>query len=278
MKRQYSLFLLTIVAIATFAQSSLPKALQVTEFHLSNGMTIWLNEDHSQPKVFGAVVVKAGAADSPNTGIAHYFEHIMFKGTDKIGTVDYAAERPWLDSISAQYDILASTSDAAQRTAIQRNINRLSQCAAEYAVPNDFSNLTTRYGGSDLNAATSYDYTYYYNTFSPQYIRQWTALNSERMLHPVFRLFQGELETVYEEKNRAADDMFSSAMEHVMDKALKAPLPISHHRLYRESKESATQQDARFFTKKCAMLRVHYLSSVNCQNQNLQNLQNTDEW
>lgn len=221
MKRQYSLFLLTIVAIATFAQSSLPKALQVTEFHLSNGMTIWLNEDHSQPKVFGAVVVKAGAADSPNTGIAHYFEHIMFKGTDKIGTVDYAAERPWLDSISAQYDILASTSDAAQRTAIQRNINRLSQCAAEYAVPNDFSNLTTRYGGSDLNAATSYDYTYYYNTFSPQYIRQWAALNSERMLNPVFRLFQGELETVYEEKNRAADDMFSSAMEHVMDKAFE---------------------------------------------------------
>ena len=219
MKRQFLSFLLTIIAIAAFAQSSLPKALQVNERHLNNGMTIWLNEDHSQPKVFGAVVVKAGAADCPNTGIAHYFEHIMFKGTDKIGTVDYAAERPWLDSISAQYDILAATSDAFRRTAIQHNINRLSQRAAEYAVPNDFNNLITQYGGSGLNAATSYDYTYYYNTFSPQYLRQWTALNSERLLHPVFRLFQGELETVYEEKNRAANDLFSSAMEHIMEKA-----------------------------------------------------------
>ena len=53
--------------------------LQVKELKLSNGMTVWLNEDHSQPKVFGAVVVKAGAKDCPNTGIAHYFEHIMFK-------------------------------------------------------------------------------------------------------------------------------------------------------------------------------------------------------
>ena len=73
--------------------------LEVKELKLSNGMTVWLNEDHSQPKVFGAVVVKAGAKDCPNTGIAHYFEHIMFKGTDRIGTIDYQAEKPWLDSI-----------------------------------------------------------------------------------------------------------------------------------------------------------------------------------
>lgn len=219
MKRLSLLFLLTAAALSVLAQTSLPKALQVVEHHLNNGMTVWLNEDHSQPKVFGAVVVKAGAADCPDTGIAHYFEHIMFKGTDKIGTIDYAAERPWLDSISAQYDLLAATSDASRRTAIQHNINRLNQHAAEYAVPNDFNNLITQYGGSGLNAATSYDYTYYYNTFSPQYLRQWTALNSERLLHPVFRLFQGELETVYEEKNRAADDLFSSAMEHIMEKA-----------------------------------------------------------
>lgn len=219
MKRLYLSFLLTVAAVVAFAQPSLPKALQVKELHLSNGMTVWLNEDHSQPKVFGAVVVKAGAVDCPDTGIAHYFEHIMFKGTDKIGTVDYSAERPWLDSISAQYDLLATTTDASRRTAIQLDINRLSQRAAEYAVPNDFNNLTTLYGGSGLNAATSYDFTYYYNTFSPQYLRQWTSLNSERLLHPVFRLFQGELETVYEEKNRAADDLFSSAMEHIMAKA-----------------------------------------------------------
>ena len=69
--------------------------LQVREHKLSNDLTVWLNEDHSQPKIFGAVVVKAGAKDSPNTGIAHYFEHMMFKGTDKIGTIDYESESCW---------------------------------------------------------------------------------------------------------------------------------------------------------------------------------------
>ena len=74
--------------------------LQVREHKLSNDLTVWLNEDHSQPKIFGAVVVKAGAKDSPNTGIAHYFEHMMFKGTDKIGTIDYESEKVLLDIIA----------------------------------------------------------------------------------------------------------------------------------------------------------------------------------
>ena len=106
--------------------------LEVKELKLSNGMTVWLNEDHSQPKVFGAVVVKAGAKDCPNTGIAHYFEHIMFKGTDRIGTIDYQAEKPWLDSISAQYDLLSQTHDEAERTKIQQHINELSLKASDY--------------------------------------------------------------------------------------------------------------------------------------------------
>ena len=218
MKKLLSFIFLAVVSLAAAAQSPLPKALQVSELKLGNGMTVWLNEDHSQPKVFGAVVVRAGAADCPDTGIAHYFEHMLFKGTDRIGTVDYAAERPWLDSISAGYDRLAAATDAAQRAAIQSDINRLSRKAAEYAVPNDFNNLVTLYGGSGLNAATSYDYTYYYNTFSPQYVRQWTALNSERLLRPVFRLFQSELETVYEEKNRLSDDMVASALARITEK------------------------------------------------------------
>ena len=204
------------VLTALTIQAQTPKALQVKEMKLKNGMTVWINEDHSQPKVFGAVVVRAGAADCPNTGIAHYFEHIMFKGTDKIGTTNYSAEKVWLDSISAQYDLLAATTDTAARGHIQRHINQLSQHAAQYAIPNDFNNLISRYGGTGLNAATTYDYTYYYNTFSPQYLSQWAALNSERLINPVFRLFQGELETVYEEKNRAADDLFTSAFNRVM--------------------------------------------------------------
>ncbi|MCC8154230.1 MAG: insulinase family protein, partial [Tannerellaceae bacterium] len=77
--------------------AQIKKALEVKEYKLSNGLTVWLNEDHNQPKVFGAVLVKAGSKDSPNTGIAHYFEHMMFKGTDKIGTIDYEKEKVYLD-------------------------------------------------------------------------------------------------------------------------------------------------------------------------------------
>ena len=186
--------------------AQMPKALEVKELKLSNGMTVWLNEDHSQPKVYGAVVVNAGGKDCPNTGIAHYFEHIMFKGTEEIGTTDYAQEKPWLDSISAAYDRLAVTQDAATRTAIQKDINRLSLKAGDYAIPNEFNNLISRYGGSMLNAGTSYDFTFYHNMFMPQYLEQWCILNSDRLINPVFRLFQSELETVYEEKNMNDDD------------------------------------------------------------------------
>ena len=221
MKKTFILLLLSAVVAGAMAQTAQPKALQVKELRLANGLTVWVNEDHSQPKVYGAVVVKAGAADCPDTGIAHYFEHIMFKGTDRIGTVDYAAERPWLDSISVAYDRLAATTDKAQRADIQQHINRLSQRAAEYVVPSDFNNLITRYGGSDLNASTGQDYTVYHNTFAPQYLRQWAMLNSERLLRPVFRMFQNELETVYEEKNQLNDDMLRSTLERINAKAFE---------------------------------------------------------
>ena len=205
---------------AMIATGQLNPALQVQELELSNGMKVWLNVDHSQPKVFGAVVVNAGAVDCPDTGIAHYFEHIMFKGTDELGTVDYAAERVYLDSISMKYDELARTTDAKQRKAIQHDINQLNVKASQYAIPNEFNRLITKYGGSDLNAGTSYDFTYYHNTFSPQFIEQWCVLNSHRLVHPVFRLFQGELETVYEEKNMYADDPASMMLEQISSKFL----------------------------------------------------------
>ena len=217
MKKNCALLLLACMAAPVSITAQTPDCLKVKELTLSNGMTVWLNEDHSQPKVFGAVVVRAGAKDCPGTGIAHYFEHIMFKGTDRIGTVDYAAERPWLDSISAQYDLLGKATQAEERAAIQKKINQLSLKASEYAIPNEFDRLIARFGGSHLNAATSMDVTYYHNSFLPQFIQQWCWLNSERLLNPVFRLFQGELENVYEEKNRS-EDAFGGAL----NKALKA--------------------------------------------------------
>ena len=225
------LFYTALLALAALSATAEDNPLKVKELKLSNGLTVWLNEDHTQPKVYGALVVKAGAKDCPNTGIAHYLEHLLFKGTQKIGTVDYAAERVWLDSISMKYNELSLISEmvngqrskvnAEKRLAIQRDISRLSQRAADYAIPNEFDRLISKYGGSALNASTSWDMTEYHNTFSPQFLEQWCELNSERMLNPVFRLFQGELETVYEEKNRAADNIATAAIERVMAEAFK---------------------------------------------------------
>lgn len=205
------------VALLTLSASvysaEIPESLRVKEHRLSNGLTVWLNEDHSQPKVFGAVVVKAGAKDCPDTGIAHYFEHMMFKGTDKIGTVDYEAEKVLLDSIARKYDELAHTRDELERDKLQFVINQLSILASEYVIPNEFDHLITRYGGSGLNAGTSYDFTVYFNIFSPQYMEQWAEINSERLVNPVFRMFQSELETVYEEKNMYTDRIGGQAIE-----------------------------------------------------------------
>lgn len=212
--------LLTAIFIATtfgaFAQ------LTVTEHTLSNGMKVWLNEDHSSGKVFGAVVVNAGAVDCPKTGIAHYFEHIAFKGTDKIGTIDFAKEKIYLDSIETLYNELSQTKDGAARKGIQRHINALTVESAKYVIPNEFDNLISKYGGTDLNAYTSSDRTVYHNSFSAQYIAQWCEINSERLLNPVFRLFQSELETIYEEKNMYDDYLGSIALEK-LEEAYYAP-------------------------------------------------------
>ena len=209
MKRILSILAGALLALALNAQNN---PLEVKQFELSNGMQVWLNQDKSQPIVYGAVVVRAGAKDCPDTGLAHYLEHLLFKGTEELGTVDYEAEKVWLDSIALCYDRLSTLTDDGERKAIQKEISRLSQRAADYAIPNEFTRLIARFGGTGLNAGTSYDYTYYYNTFSPQYIEQWAELNSHRMINPVFRLFQGELETVYEEKNRSADNTMQAPL------------------------------------------------------------------
>lgn len=218
MKRIVFSLLCMLYAGAMYAQT--PGPLDVRTFTLSNGIEVWINEDHSLPKVYGAVVVKAGARDCPGTGIAHYFEHIMFKGTEKIGTLDYSAEKPYLDSIAVLYDKLAEVPES-ERSAIQKEINRLNIAASAYAVPNEFDNLISACGGSGLNAYTSTDVTVYHNEFIPAYFEQWAELNSERLIDPVFRLFQGELETVYEEKNRSESNELSAFSQALQSEGYK---------------------------------------------------------
>lgn len=188
-------------------QISAQNPLEVKTYKLENGLTVYLNEDHSKPEIFGAIIVRTGSRNDPDdaTGIAHYFEHIMFKGTDRIGTTDWETEKIYLDSISMYYDRLFETSDENTRKTIQQKINKLSLKAAEYAIPNETDVLLRDIGGKNLNAGTSFDQTVYYNTFPSYQLEKWIEIYAERFRNPVFRLFQSELETVYEEKNLYSD-------------------------------------------------------------------------
>lgn len=199
----------------------------VKEFILHNGLTVWISTDSSDSKVYGQVVVRAGAKETPNSGVAHYFEHIMFKGTQRIGTVDFEQEAPILKEITKQYSKLQTAKNSAEREKVQSKINELNIEATKYAIPNDFNHLISKYGGSGLNAGTSYDYTLFYNSFSPQYLEHWCELNSERMIAPVFRLFQSELETVYEEKNMYSNNISTEPTQRIMER-LAAPHPYRY--------------------------------------------------
>lgn len=200
MKKIFSLILALAVASIAFAQSA---PLKVETFTLKNGLKVVMAEDHSAPNIYGAVLVHAGSKnEKPEaTGVAHYFEHIMFKGTDRIGSVDWDSEKVYLDSISDAYDRLHATNDPAERHDIQKEINRLNIAASKYAIPNEVDAILQQMGCTGLNAGTSYDYTVYYNTLPSNQLENWMDVYVERFRNPIFRLFQSELEAIYEEKN-----------------------------------------------------------------------------
>jgi zinc protease len=183
--------------------------LQVETFKLPNGLTIYLHEDHTRPEVFGAVVVNGGSVWDPEdaTGIAHYLEHMLFKGTAELGTENYEKEAFHLAKIDSLYDELSKTREENARRSIQLQINEQNILASEYAVANEFDRLIGSIGGKGINAFTSHDMVMYFNTFPPHQIEKWSELYSHRFINPVFRMFQSELETVYEEKNMYMDEI-----------------------------------------------------------------------
>ena len=213
MRKSFILFLLLFAGTCLFAQGE----LKTKTFHLDNGLKVVMCEDHSQPEIYGAVYVHAGSKNDPveATGMAHYFEHIMFKGTDRIGTTNWEAEKVFLDSIDLMYDRLHETTDLVERQAIQQKINALSQKSAEYAIPNEVDVILTQMGGKGLNAGTAYDQTMYFNTFPSNQLSKWMDVYVERFRNPVFRLFQSELETVYEEKNMYGDGPINAFQEYL---------------------------------------------------------------
>jgi predicted Zn-dependent peptidase len=212
-------FLLSaLLLIGSIAMSSALTREGLTEYKLDNGLTVMLWEDHDAPDVTGYVVVRAGAVDEPAeyTGLAHYLEHMLFKGTQKIGALDWEAEKPIYDSIIALYDQYSEATDPKVREELATQINECSMRQAKISSLEDFFVLLDLIGAEGVNAYTSYDLTAYHNSFPAAEMYRWLTIFSDRLINPVFRTFQAELENVFEEYNMYANDPSSQAQKQLM--------------------------------------------------------------
>jgi predicted Zn-dependent peptidase len=182
--------------------------MQVHIYELDNGLTVYLSENHEEPKFFAELSVRAGGANDPetNTGLAHYLEHLLFKGTTNLGTNNWEKEKVHIDRIQDLYEQRFHETDPEKREALFREIADESAKASEYAIPNEMDSLVKQMGLTFINAGTSNDYTVYYMELPSNRLEQWAIIESDRFVDPVFRLFLPELEIVYEEKNRSNDD------------------------------------------------------------------------
>jgi predicted Zn-dependent peptidase len=180
----------------------------VTITRLPNGLTVYLSPNKGQPRVSAWIATRAGSKNDPadSTGMAHYLEHMMFKGTPKLGTLDYAKEAPHLEKIRALYEARFKTADPAARAKIDKLIDAEDVAASAYEVPNEISKFYRTIGGRGLNAFTSDEETVFHVDLPANRLEAWAAVEAERFEHPVFRLFPTELEAVYEEKNRSLDN------------------------------------------------------------------------
>ena len=205
----FATLVVLLAATASIFAQTINHGHGLQEYKLDNGLTVFLWEDKDATDVHGRVVCRAGAVDEPSdySGLAHYLEHMLFKGTDKIGAIDWEKEKPLYEQIIKLYDEFNAETDENKRLELIKKINEVSLEAAQYGATDDFSNLTESYGGDNLNAFTSYDLTAYFNTFPAGALEKWLEINSERLLNPVFRSFQAELENVYEEFNMYQDDL-----------------------------------------------------------------------
>ena len=199
-------FLLTILLTFSFSVN----AQSIKVYKLQNGLTVILDANQSDTHISGKVVVNVGSADEKEnaTGVAHYLEHMLFKGTNELGTINWEAEKVHYNNIINLYDELQVAKTQEEIDAINAKINKETQEQAKYIVTNELSAAVQQMGGVGLNANTSFDRTMYLNTLPTNQLEKWLELYSHRFMHPVFRLFQTELETVYEEKNRSADNIY----------------------------------------------------------------------
>ncbi|MBP9793079.1 MAG: insulinase family protein [Flavobacterium sp.] len=177
-------------------------------YTLKNGLTVILSPTKKDPRIQAYIAVKAGSKTDPstNTGLAHYLEHMLFKGTDKYGTLDWAKEKVELDKIDALYEKYNQSKDSIERKNIYKEIDRVSGEASKYAIANEYDKLMTAMGAQGTNAFTSFEQTVYTDDVPSSSLDKYLAVQAERFRNPVLRIFHTELEAVYEEKNRTLDN------------------------------------------------------------------------
>ncbi|RZK36970.1 MAG: insulinase family protein, partial [Hymenobacter sp.] len=200
--------------------------LGVRVYKLSNSLTVYLSDYKNAPRIQTYVAVRAGSKNDPATatGLAHYLEHMVFKGTSHLGTKDYAKEKIELDKIEALYEVYrGERNDPMARKRTYHQIDSISGVAARYAVPNEYDKLMGSIGSKGSNAHTSNEETVYQEDIPSNQLEKWAAVQAERFTEMVPRLFHTELEAVYEEKNRGLDSDFNKEFE-----ALNASLYPTH--------------------------------------------------
>ncbi len=172
-------------------------------YTLPNGLKVYMTVNKDEPRIQTNIAVRVGSKNDPaeTTGLAHYFEHMMFKGTPDFGTTDYAAEKPMLDQIEQLFEVYRVTTDSAARAQLYHQIDSISYQAALLAIPNEYDKLMSAIGANGTNAYTSYDMTCYVEDIPSNEIDRWAKIQANRFEHPVLRGFHTELETIYEEKN-----------------------------------------------------------------------------
>jgi predicted Zn-dependent peptidase len=192
--------------------------LKTRIYTLKNGLKVYLSPNPDEPRVSCRIGVRAGSTSDPKetTGLAHYFEHMMFKGTQRLGTINWAEESKLITQIEQLYEKHRATSDPAEKKKIYKEIDKLSQEAAKFVATNEYDKLMTSIGAKNTNAGTDYESTVYINDVPVNELEKWTKIESERFHGIVLRLFHTELETVYEEFNMYQDMDSQRAFEKMM--------------------------------------------------------------
>jgi len=183
-------------------------ALNTLIYTLDNGLKVYMSVNKDEPRIQTNIAVNTGSKQDPSdaTGLAHYLEHMLFKGTSNMATINWEEEQKLLQQISDLYEKRRTVTDKAERTLIYHQIDSVSGLAAQYAVPNEYDKMISSLGAKGTNAYTSTERTVYINDIPSNEFEKWLSIESERFSELVLRLFHTELEAVYEEFNRGQDN------------------------------------------------------------------------